>query len=388
MPSNALPPLFGNTADDHGAPPVVMGYIGASITVLLCAIRLFLTIRKKSGFSADDYTFYTGALLAFVSSITLERAVDVGLGRHDNALSTEQLNTYTKLTYTTSLLGILSQSCAKLSVAFLYERLAPRQDKRGIAILLSCVGAWIVFAFIGTAFACNAKLSYTANCTTDGYLSFPIIVTDLVTDAMLAFWMVPRVYKLQASRQHRIIPILLMSMRILVCCLEAGQIGYLAKLRSRTSYNMSDKTWNASTIWSLSICTIHLSVITATIPRINTFIADIQTNQSGLAITRRDYEHYKSSKSGSNNGSRNKSPSGKAVLDSFRPDPVIQRRNDFGQGSRSGEEIEMDVRDPVETGSQSSLQRNAVYQKTEFRWEEEYTGTSPPEREVHGQKRR
>ncbi|KAK4546656.1 hypothetical protein LTR36_001874 [Oleoguttula mirabilis] len=293
-----------------------------------------------------------------------------------------------KLTYTTALLGIIAQSCAKLSVVFLYERLAPRQDKRGIAVLLSCVSAWVIFALIGTAFTCNTKLSYAAKCPTDGYLVFPIIGTNLVTDAMLAFWMVPRVYKLQASRQHRIVPIVLMSMRLLVCCLEAGQIGYLVKVRSHASFNGSDKTWNGSIIWSLSICTIHMSVITATIPRINTFITDIQTKQSGLAITQRDYEHYKSSKSGSNNGSRNKSPSGRTVLDSFRPDTHVQRRNEFGHGSRSGNEIEMDVRDPVETGSQSSLQRNAVYQKTEFRWEEEYTTTSPPEPEMQGQKRR
>lgn len=39
-----------------------MGYIGTSITVLAAAIRLFLTIKKKHGFSADDYCWYTAAV--------------------------------------------------------------------------------------------------------------------------------------------------------------------------------------------------------------------------------------------------------------------------------------------------------------------------------------
>ncbi|KAK3096359.1 hypothetical protein LTR53_019338, partial [Teratosphaeriaceae sp. CCFEE 6253] len=61
MPSNALPPLFQHTANDQSAPVVVLGYIGASITVLVTAIRLFITIAKKHPFRSDDYFFFAGA---------------------------------------------------------------------------------------------------------------------------------------------------------------------------------------------------------------------------------------------------------------------------------------------------------------------------------------
>ncbi|RMY26093.1 hypothetical protein D0867_00278 [Hortaea werneckii] len=421
MGQNTLPPLFSNTATDRGAPPVVIGYIGASITVLSALIRLFLTIKKKHGFSADDYCWYTAAVFGFIASITLERAVDVGLGRHDDVLATWQLNAYTKLTYTTSLLGIIAQSAAKLSVAFLYERIAPRQDKRGIAILLSCIGVWILFAFFGTAFACNTTLKYSAHCSTGGYLRFPIIVTNFVTDAMLAFWMLPRIYHLQANWNHRIVPMVLMSTRFLVCCVQLGQIGYWADVRESSEYDEADRTWTAVTGYSLGIAVIHLSIITATVPRINTFLADMQTKQAGLALTQRDYDHWKSSNSNSANNSRNwnsnkrssKGPlssltsprkstfqdptasftgsrhNDNGMLSSFRPDRQAQLRNDCSRAPQdgNGDEIEMDVRDNVETSSQSSLQRNAVYQKTEFRWEEEYTGSSPTPGDVGGRRR-
>ena len=117
MPSNALPPLFANTAENKGALPVVVAYIGASFIVLVSAIRLFLTIKKKQGFLLDDYAFYTGAasslhewqshcgvlmltfakVLAVVTSITLEHAVDEGLGQHSHALTHWQLDAYVKV---------------------------------------------------------------------------------------------------------------------------------------------------------------------------------------------------------------------------------------------------------------------------------------------------
>lgn len=168
-------------------------------------------------------------------------------------LATWQLNAYTELTYTTGLLGIIAQSAAKLSVAFLYERIAPRQDKRGIAILLSCIGLWILFAFFGTAFACNTTLKYSDHCSTEGYLRFPIIVTNFVTDAMLAFWMLPRIYHLQANWNHRIVPMVLMSTRFLVCCVQLGQIGYWADVRKSSEYDEADRTWTAATGYSLGM---------------------------------------------------------------------------------------------------------------------------------------
>lgn len=73
-------------------------------------------------------------LLAVATSILLERAVDEGLGRHAGALVHSQLEAYTKLAYATGVVGIASQVAAKLSVAFLFERLAPRRDKKGITI--------------------------------------------------------------------------------------------------------------------------------------------------------------------------------------------------------------------------------------------------------------
>lgn len=132
---------------------------------------------------------------------------------------------------------------------------------------------------------------------------------------------------------------------------------------------------------------IHLSVITATIPRINAFIAEVQTRGAGLAMTQRAYESYKQSQSGGKGDSglrpglrsatvggdrsgkwnRSRKREAPGMLDSLRPDQQADLSNNFG-GNKATEEIELDNRDQVETSSQSSLRGNAVYTKTEFRW--------------------
>lgn len=62
MPSAALPPLFANTENDRGARPVVLGYIGAGITIAVTLIRLGLTINRSHGFSMDDVAFLSAAV--------------------------------------------------------------------------------------------------------------------------------------------------------------------------------------------------------------------------------------------------------------------------------------------------------------------------------------
>lgn len=269
MPSNALPPLFQNTARDHGAQPVVLGYIGASITILAAIIRLMLTIKKSHGFSIDDYFFLGAAvrtdllrsdhnandwqIIAVATSVTLERSVDEGLGRHSDALTLQQLDSYTKLTYSTGLLSVFAQACAKLSVAFLYERIAPRQDKKGITILLSCIGVWIVLALFGTAFACEGKVYWQAKCHSGGWVEFPIVICNLITDAMLSVWMVPKLYRLQAKARDRILPIMLMASRLLVCAVELALLVWLANSRSKVSYQNEDSTWTFTTGFTLGM---------------------------------------------------------------------------------------------------------------------------------------
>jgi hypothetical protein len=146
---------------------------------------------------------------------------------------------------------------------------------------------------------------------------------------------------------------------------------------------------------------VHLSTFHATLPRINSFIVDFSTGQIDLRVADRDIELMENSKSGnSQNRSGNfKSPplNGSQVKNSQTKNSQLGESKSKGKGRAavrnqwpgertSSEELQtvcagkrrsdFDSRDfsgdADETGSQSSLSRNAVYQTVEFRWEEEY----------------
>ena len=149
---------------------------------------------------------------------------------------------------------------------------------------------------------------------------------------------------------------------------------------------------------------VHLSTFHATLPRINSFIVDFSTGQIDLRVAERDIELMENSKSGNShnrsgnfksqplNGSHKKnsqakSPKGQnSQLGQSKGKVRAAPREQWSAERTSSEELqtvcagkrrsEFDSRDfsgdADETGSQSSLSRNAVYQTVEFRWEEEY----------------
>ena len=146
---------------------------------------------------------------------------------------------------------------------------------------------------------------------------------------------------------------------------------------------------------------VHLSAFHATLPRINSFIVDFSTGQIDLRVADRDIELMENSKSGNSNNrsgnfktpplngsqaensqvqksqpgeskgkgkgraaARQQWPAERTSSEDLQTVCAGKRRSDFDSRDFSG--------DADETGSQSSLSRNAVYQTVEFRWEEEY----------------
>jgi hypothetical protein len=139
---------------------------------------------------------------------------------------------------------------------------------------------------------------------------------------------------------------------------------------------------------------VHLSVFHATLPRINSFIVDFSTGQIDLRVADRDIElmELKSPQQSKNNSqiqnsqissfkgkgkaakSRDQWPAERTSSEELRTTCYTKRESDLNSRDYTG--------DADETGSQSSLSRNAVYQTVEFRWEEEYEAGKSKPREI------
>ncbi|GAB7358022.1 hypothetical protein MBLNU230_g0187t1 [Neophaeotheca triangularis] len=376
MPSNALPPLQALTPNDRGAIVVVHSYCFAGFTVVAAITRVLITIKTKQGFHKDDIAFLSSVGFAILTSILVERAVDDGLGRHQDTLTSSNLSSFYDLTYTSSMLSIVAMSLAKASVVLLYERIAPRQDGRGVAILSVSVGFFALFSLLVQGLQCGATTVYHPDqCSTNGVLQYCIIVLNIITDILLSVWMIPRIWSLQASLRQRTVPCILFGLRLIVCVMALCQLIVVSR-----HLQAEDQTWGQTASWTLAIVVVHLSVITSTLPRINSFIADVQTGQIGLRITSRDIELMDKSRSGqlSNSGNNSQNQSKQMTGDkhiSLRPDRRAQNTQAnqiYSKTREHSDDISPDhARDGIETSSQSSLNRNAVWQTTEFRWEEE-----------------
>ncbi len=104
---------------------------------------------------------------------------------------------------------------AKLSATFLIDRITPL-SRRSKMILFPTIAAWTVFALFARAFECGVPHwnPHSMKCGHGGVL-ITVIVTNIITDLMLAFWIIPTVWELNIARELRIFATVLFGTRAL-----------------------------------------------------------------------------------------------------------------------------------------------------------------------------
>lgn len=119
--------------------------------------------------------------------------------------------------YAAQLVGISAMACAKLSVVLLTSRVVV-QTPRSLYIALSVVAAWAVFSLISTAFQCQLPTPWEfipSTCSSHGYVQYPVIATNILTDVALTGWVLPTFWKLNATKEMRVTAMVLFGLRIM-----------------------------------------------------------------------------------------------------------------------------------------------------------------------------
>jgi hypothetical protein len=104
--------------------------------------------------------------------------------------------------YAAQLISILSMASAKVSVIMLFKKIAPTAD-RSVKLGLAMRAFWGVFSFFTEALQCQLPKPWViipSQCNTHGYLQLPIIVLNIVTDAVLGITILPTIWKLNMPR--------------------------------------------------------------------------------------------------------------------------------------------------------------------------------------------
>ncbi|OCL10711.1 hypothetical protein AOQ84DRAFT_438161 [Glonium stellatum] len=255
--SGVLPPSEVITSDNKGPILAVTVILLACFSASSALVRVYAITRQKLGFGIDDILYFGGVAAAVAQTITMKYAADSGLGRHMSTLSPQELTKCFKFVYASHILGLsVSTTFSKASVVALFKRLLPPQTNQLYFHALIClIATWALFSFFALAFECKLPEPWRfvpSNCPTKGKLYYPILVLNIFIDAVLAFYIFPNVWKLTMERKDRLTVLGLFGSRI--------------------------------------IAVVHLSLITATLPRIHSFISNLQAGLLKSQITESEYK--------------------------------------------------------------------------------------------------
>ncbi|KAF2709736.1 hypothetical protein K504DRAFT_347471, partial [Pleomassaria siparia CBS 279.74] len=280
-------PLHRLSTDDRGSIIIIVAYSWIFITVIVGVIRFTQTWKQKLSFRVDDSTFLLGAVSAFavVSSVFAHLSANGGLGKRMKMVDERDLEYFYKMMWVAELTGIVAMTFAKTSITLLSHRVSPRKPYQYYS-MLGIVAIWSMLSLFGIGFQCGVPHPWVyvpSNCPGRRVLLYPIIVLNILTDALLALWIVPTLIRLLMDTGKRVTVVILFGARLLVCGFAIVQLVSVAQYIRK-----ADVTYNSlgNILWGL--CTAHLSVLLATVPRTNRFIEALQTMHTSTLIT--EYE--------------------------------------------------------------------------------------------------
>lgn len=177
--------------------------------------------------------------------------------------------------YAINFLAITAMAFAKVSILLLFRRIMSQSRAvQAFVTIATLIGIYFVFSIFATAFQCGASHAWVvqpATCPTHGDMKYGIIGLNMLTDIMLAVWILPSLWKLQMNLQNRLTVISLFGARLIVPFVAVGQLYLTYK-----ALQSEDQTWVQLPVMIVQQVVVHLSVIHATLPRIHGFVTKLQ----------------------------------------------------------------------------------------------------------------
>ncbi|KAF2428691.1 hypothetical protein EJ08DRAFT_735634 [Tothia fuscella] len=276
-------PLAAVSENDYGPILVVFAVAGSCISISSIAVRAFVAARRNLEFRGDDVFMIAALLASITQSILWGYAAKHGLGKHYSDVSEQSLLRYYKFIYSAQIVGIFAMTFSKASVAFLLKRLTIYHTSFfHTSLTFLGVGIWAIFSLFASTLQCNLPNPWYAKpelCHAREGLWSTIIVLNFLSDFILSIYIIPGVWRLTMAVSIRSTIIVLFSLRLLVCVSSAFQLSKLLRFSQS-----SDPTWDYLALAITTDSTVHLSLITATIPRIHNFLIALQTGRADARV--------------------------------------------------------------------------------------------------------
>ncbi|OKO92650.1 hypothetical protein PENSUB_12635 [Penicillium subrubescens] len=163
-----------------------------SVSLLIVAIIFVLAkfgsaIYFKQRRTAVNTPIWAALVLAIIQVVVLQKAVDHGLGQHQDRLSQDQ--TWSKFAFAAHILLVVVLSLSKMSTLLLVWKLSPSKTlRRTCTVTAGIVVGWSICAVFGIAFQCESPdrwLYSPERCAGEGAIFYPIAVFNVLTEIII-----------------------------------------------------------------------------------------------------------------------------------------------------------------------------------------------------------
>lgn len=271
-----------------GAVVLTVAYTLIAVTIVLAIARFYASLRWKYKVGFDGLAFLLANFIALVQSILLGQAIRYGLGKHVRDLSSTSLDRYFKYDYIAQLLAVAAQGLAKVTFVSVIARVDKRRPTQQICYSILVLSlAWTLFALFTIAFQCGLPHPWVFSrkrCTAGGNLYYPVIVLNILTDAFLALFFLPVIWRLRMDKSERWKVIVLFGSRVSVCGFAIGSAYVL-----HSYIFSSDITFDAVVPTILNQLVMNTSIISAALPNIHRLLAQLQTGQLIVVIPENEF---------------------------------------------------------------------------------------------------
>ncbi|KAF3009242.1 hypothetical protein E8E14_009466 [Neopestalotiopsis sp. 37M] len=239
------------------------------LMILSTTLRLWAKLRAEpKRLAFDDYLMIwaTGISVSFCI-IGLTFGPPQGLGRHIEAITAEDLQSFMMGDYIFSHLYDVALASTKLSVLALYYRVFPVQGFRVVVTLTAVfVVLWMITMEVVLGFECRPIqawwLAAEGQCLNLVAFAYFTNITNLVSDMWIFAMPLPIIMKLQTNTNKRLTLCFLFSVGLGVCSISA------ARLRFVFANASTDITWDAVPMGILSAWEPCGAILCANLPMI------------------------------------------------------------------------------------------------------------------------
>ncbi|KAJ5539519.1 hypothetical protein N7513_007851 [Penicillium frequentans] len=251
------------------------------VTIIFVLAKLGSVVYFKQRRTAVNTPIWVALVFAIVQVVVLQKAVDHGLGKHQNRLSESDIQAWSKFAFAAHILFIFVLALSKMSTILLVWKLTPSQSlRRSCAVTAGIVGGWSVFAVLSIAFQCGMPdpWLYSPNrCAGEGALFYPIAVFNILTEVILVIQPFMMMRNVQMAWDKRVKILCSFSSRIIIVGLG---IVHLALIPSFV--HSTDVSWDIVNWETVGQAMMLTTIVIACVPTLYHIFAGLH---SGLTTT-------------------------------------------------------------------------------------------------------